>query len=210
MGNLRYHNTWFIFTCQPPTCFPGQCGRSMLQQFNKWHRKKKNKNKKTIHILTTGAMSSLVVCINVKTHDIRERNVTIRSEIWTKNMNICPPISLQKWQVAQTPRSSLKRITRTLFLICTSIIINHNASSWNRGSTLPPHFSWYAFSIRSAKVTPAQWQMNHNHPHFQQCYWSVEWFRGGHSFQDYKPLAKKYGGGINSKWVKLITQLTWI
>lgn len=88
----------------------------------------------------------------------------------------------KRWQVAQSTESSLKHIMGTLLLICTSIIINHNASSSYRGSTLPPHFSWYAFSIRSAKVTPAQWQMNHYHPYFQQCYWSVEWFRGGHSF----------------------------
>ena len=55
--------------------------------FNKWHKKKKKKNKKvTLHILTHGAMrgcglTSLVVCINDKIRDIRERNVTIRSEI---------------------------------------------------------------------------------------------------------------------------------
>jgi hypothetical protein len=56
--------------------------------FNKWHKKKKmNKNKKvTLHILTYGAMrggglTSLVGCINDKFCDIRERNVTIRSEI---------------------------------------------------------------------------------------------------------------------------------
>ena len=54
--------------------------------FNKWH-KKKNK-KVTLHILTHGAMrgcglTSLVVCINDKICDIRERYVTIRSEIWT-------------------------------------------------------------------------------------------------------------------------------
>ena len=64
------------------------------QTFNKWHKKKKNKNKNkkvTLHILTHGAMRgcglpSLKVCINDKIHDIRERNVTIRSEIWTTNI----------------------------------------------------------------------------------------------------------------------------
>jgi hypothetical protein len=56
--------------------------------FNKWHKKKKKKKKKkkTLHILTHGAMqgcglTSLVVCINDKICDIRERKVTIRSEI---------------------------------------------------------------------------------------------------------------------------------
>ena len=55
--------------------------------FDKWH-KNENKNKKnvTLHILTHNSMrgrgsTSLVVCINEKNHDIRERNVTIRSEI---------------------------------------------------------------------------------------------------------------------------------
>ena len=31
-------------------------------------------------------LTSMVVCSNGKTHDIRERNATIRSEIWTKNI----------------------------------------------------------------------------------------------------------------------------
>ena len=56
--------------------------------FNKWQEKKKNKykyKKVTLHILTNGAMQGcgltlLVVCINDKIRDIRERNVTIRSE----------------------------------------------------------------------------------------------------------------------------------
>ena len=49
--------------------------------------KKKNKNKKvTLHILTYGAMrrfglTSLVICIDDKICDTRERNETIRSEI---------------------------------------------------------------------------------------------------------------------------------
>ena len=59
-----------------------------------WHmhaptfkEKKKKKNKKvTLHILTHGAMpvcglTSLVVCINDKICDIKERNVTISSDI---------------------------------------------------------------------------------------------------------------------------------
>jgi hypothetical protein len=55
--------------------------------FNKWQeKKKKNKKKVTLHILTHGAMrgcgmTSLVVCINDNICDIRERKVTIRSNI---------------------------------------------------------------------------------------------------------------------------------
>ena len=55
--------------------------------FNKWHKKKKNKKKKAaLHILTHGAirgceLTSLVSCINAKIRDIRERNVTIMSEV---------------------------------------------------------------------------------------------------------------------------------
>ena len=53
---------------------------------NKW-QKKKNK-KVTFHMLTHSAMwgcglTSWVVCINDKFRDIKERNVTIRNEIWT-------------------------------------------------------------------------------------------------------------------------------
>jgi hypothetical protein len=55
--------------------FPDDVAHACIN-INKWH-KKKNKNKKvTLHMLT-----SLVVCNNDKIHDIRERNVTIRSEI---------------------------------------------------------------------------------------------------------------------------------
>jgi hypothetical protein len=55
--------------------------------FNKWHKKKKNRNKKvTLHILAHGVMRgcgliSLVVFINDNFCDMREKNVIIRSEI---------------------------------------------------------------------------------------------------------------------------------
>ena len=73
--------------------------------FNKWHKeeKKKNKNKKVaLHILTHGAMrgcglTSLVVCINDKIRDIRERNVTIRSEIWTTNTRSLRFRDIREW-----------------------------------------------------------------------------------------------------------------
>ena len=61
--------------------------------FNKWNKKKKKKKKKTVtlYILTHGAMqgcglTSLAVCTNDKICDIRERNVTRRSEIRTTNI----------------------------------------------------------------------------------------------------------------------------
>jgi hypothetical protein len=55
---------------------------------NKWHKKKK---KKKSHMWTHGAirecgLTSWMVCINDKCHDIRERNVAIKSEIWTTNI----------------------------------------------------------------------------------------------------------------------------
>jgi hypothetical protein len=62
--------------------------RAMLHMhaptFNKWQKKKKKKV--TLHMLTHGVMrgcglTSWVVCINDKIHDIRERNVAIRSEM---------------------------------------------------------------------------------------------------------------------------------
>ena len=64
-----------------PLGLPRQCGKPMHQQF-----KKKKKKKKRLHILTLDAMqgcgvTSLVVCINGKSSDTRERIVTIRSDI---------------------------------------------------------------------------------------------------------------------------------
>ena len=76
------HSTWFSHVMR----------RTHAPTFNKWHKKKKNKNKKvTLHMLTHGAMrgcglTSWVVCINDKFCDIRERNVIIRSEIWPTNV----------------------------------------------------------------------------------------------------------------------------
>ena len=59
--------------------------RDVVYAFNKV-QKKKNKKKVTLHILTHGTMrgcglTSFVACINDKIRDIRERNVTVRSEI---------------------------------------------------------------------------------------------------------------------------------
>jgi hypothetical protein len=64
--------------------------RTHAPTFNKWLKKKKKK--KTLHMLTHGAMrgcglTSWVVCIKDRFRDIRERNVTIRSEIWATNIH---------------------------------------------------------------------------------------------------------------------------
>ena len=66
--------------------------------FNKWHKNKKM----TLHILTHGAMQgcglpSLAVCINDKICDIRERNVTIRSEIWSMNIRSLAFQDIREW-----------------------------------------------------------------------------------------------------------------
>ena len=71
--------------------------------FNKWHKKKKKK-KVTLCILTVGTMqgcgfTSLVVCINDKIRDIRERNVTIRSEIWTANIRSLGFGDIREWVI---------------------------------------------------------------------------------------------------------------
>ena len=63
--------------------FPGDVGMH-APTFNKWHMKKNKKG--ILHILTHGAKrgcgsASLVVCIDDKIHDIRKRNVTIKSQI---------------------------------------------------------------------------------------------------------------------------------
>jgi hypothetical protein len=78
--------------------------RTHALTFNRWHKKKKKntKNKKvTIHMLTHGtmrgcALTSLVACINDKFCDIREGNVTIRSEMWTTSIR-----SLGFWDIRE-------------------------------------------------------------------------------------------------------------
>jgi hypothetical protein len=63
--------------------------RTHAPTFNKWHKKKKDKDKDkkvTLHMLTHGAMqgcglTSFMVCKTDKFCDIRERNMTIRSEV---------------------------------------------------------------------------------------------------------------------------------
>ena len=75
---------WFT-----PLDLPGRCGGCMHQQSTS--DRKKKKKKKTLHMLTHGAMrgcglTSYMVCINDKFCDTRERNVTMRSEIWTTNI----------------------------------------------------------------------------------------------------------------------------
>ena len=67
--------------------------------FNECHKKKK-----TLHILTHGAMRGyeftyLVACINGKNHDIRERNVTIKSEIWTMNTHFLGFQDIREWVI---------------------------------------------------------------------------------------------------------------
>ena len=69
--------------------------------FNKWQQKKK----KTLHMSTHGALrrcglTSLVVCINdKKIYDIRERNVTIRSESWTTNIRPLGFRDIREWVI---------------------------------------------------------------------------------------------------------------
>ena len=68
--------------------------------FNKWQKKKKKKVV-TLHMLTHSIMrgcglTSLMICINDKFCDIRERNVTTRSEIWTTNIR-----SLRFWDIRE-------------------------------------------------------------------------------------------------------------
>ena len=65
--------------------------------FNKWHYKKK---KMQLHILTRGCgLTSLMVYINEKIRDIRERNMTIRSEIWTMNIRSLGFRDIREWVI---------------------------------------------------------------------------------------------------------------
>jgi hypothetical protein len=65
------------------TCSSQAMWRTHAPTFNKWHMKKK----KTLHIAMRGCgLTSLVACIDYKFCDIREKDVTIWSEIWTTNI----------------------------------------------------------------------------------------------------------------------------
>ena len=84
-----------VCTILSPTWLFHALWQIMHRQSNEWHMKK------TIHILTHGTMqgcelTSLVVCINGKTRDTRERNVTM-SEIWTKNIHSLGSRDTREW-----------------------------------------------------------------------------------------------------------------
>ena len=92
MAQRRFEIVWFCFPVTYASVvhstWPSRVmWRTHAPTFNKWHKKKKV----TLHMLTHGAvrgcgLTSLAVCIDNEFHDIRERNVTIRSEIWTINI----------------------------------------------------------------------------------------------------------------------------
>ena len=70
--------------------------------FNKWHKKKKKKV--TLHILTHGTVRgcgliALMDCINDVLRDIRERNVTIRSKIWTMYIHSLGFRDIREWVI---------------------------------------------------------------------------------------------------------------
>ena len=112
--------------------------RAMLHMhaptLNKWHKTNKNKNK-TLHILIHGAMHNVRVwvdffgiCINDKICDTRERNVPIKSEIWTTNIrslgfwDIREWVTLRKlilWSLGCTPPYGVqwKFVPTSLFLV---------------------------------------------------------------------------------------------
>ena len=103
--------------------------------FNKWHKKKRKIKKVTLHMLTHGAIrgcgvTSLVVCINDKLCDIRERNVTIRSEICTTNICSLGFRDIKEWVLLW------RLILRSL------------------GCTQKPN----AFQIRRPKIISTEWQ----------------------------------------------------
>ena len=64
----------------------------------------KKKKKMTLHILTHGAMrecglTSLMACINDNICDVREKNVTNRSEIWTTNIRSLGFHDTREWVI---------------------------------------------------------------------------------------------------------------
>jgi hypothetical protein len=68
-------------------------------------------------------LTSLVVCINDKFCDIRERNVTIRSEIWTMSIH-----SLGVWNIREC-------VTLWSLGCITCEYRNHDMLNWYGGCT---------------------------------------------------------------------------
>ena len=85
-----------------PLGLPRECGICMHQH---WTSGKRRRRRRRWHsTLTHGAMrgcglTSLVVCINEKKRDMRERNVTIRSEIWTTNIRSLGFRVIREWVI---------------------------------------------------------------------------------------------------------------
>ena len=74
----------------------GRCGTCMHQHSTSGIRRRGRRRIRRWHSTYWHAAHSLVVCINDKVHDIRERNVTIRSEIWIMNIR-----SLGYWDITE-------------------------------------------------------------------------------------------------------------
>jgi hypothetical protein len=85
-----------------PLDLPMRCGGRMNQHSNEWHKERKKNKKVTLHRFTHGTMwgcglTSWVVCINDKFYDIREKNMTIRCEIWTTNIRSLGFQDIRDW-----------------------------------------------------------------------------------------------------------------
>ena len=98
--------------------------------FNKC-RKKKKKKKVTFYIYFWHmaqcdgcGLTSLVACINDKIYDIRERNMTIRSEIWNTNARSLGFWDIREWMILW------RLILRSLGCITCSVAIASPVHWW--------------------------------------------------------------------------------
>ena len=85
----------------------GRCGIHMhpnLTSDIRRRRKRRIRIRWQLHVLRHGAirgcgLTSLVACINNKFRDIRERNVTIRSEIWATSIHSLGFWDSREWMI---------------------------------------------------------------------------------------------------------------
>jgi hypothetical protein len=140
MRILLYHNTWSIFTYQSFIWH-----FQTLWQIHAPTIPQVAEEENTLHTdmwrYAKVWVDSLAVCINGKTHDIRERYVTIRSEIRIKNIHYLGFWDIGKWVLRRLILQSWRCITKQTWtpsvMRSYGEVVNHQwnvayASKWTK------------------------------------------------------------------------------
>jgi hypothetical protein len=132
--------------------------RTHAPTFNKSHKKNKQK-KVALHMLTYGAMwgcglNSWIVCINDKICDIRERNVTTRSDIWTTNICSLGFRDVREWV--------------TLWGLVLQCLGCRSWRTWKTNQITPTYLPylrnpWQKLLYKEKKRDNKEWDLNYKH-----------------------------------------------